>query len=153
MQSALSPVASLRSQKTVNYLAAQFRILKKKAKVDELMDVKIDRKEFDEDLNFLENKLIKIEEMVKGMEKDLMKTEDFVKTLKKHVITMAVSAAAEVASVTITKAFDIFSKDIAKEIEEKNFAVDMKFAEVKEDCKLTRHIQHVTFTRMFGDDY
>ena len=102
--------------------------------------------DFDESQNYLEDKMKKIEEMMKGMEKDTA-------TLKKHVITLAVSAAAEVASVTITKAFDKFIKDIAKEIEEKNFAVDMKIAEVKEDCKLTRHIQHVTFTRMFGDDY
>ena len=101
MLSALSPVASLRSQKTVNYLAAQFRILKKKAKVDELMDVKvvnakvdelmdvkIDRKEFDEDLNFLVHKLEKIEERVNGMEKDLMKAAAWVaaETVAKSMI-------------------------------------------------------------------
>ena len=108
------------------------------------------QKEFDEDLNFMEEKIAKLDERISKRLDELLKDTA---TLKKHVITMAVSAAAEVASVTITKVFDKFSKDIAKEIEEKHFAVDMKIAEVKEDCKFTRHIQHVTFTRMFGDDY
>ena len=136
---------------------------------DKLKAMQVD---FDESQNFFEDKMKQMEEMMKNINEDLMKTAAWVAAETASIEVMVKQSAKEiqerakeieervdaveekvVEQLVEINAFAAQTRHIQERFAKKLIGSEKDFEKVKEFAIQTRDIQHVTFTRRFGEDY